>query len=520
MTRPPPDPQDLPSARDATDSALAWAKEDANLGALLAGGVSIDRALLRWGADLLRGGRAADAVLAFRAAIPLAPANALAWTNLGIALARTGADAPSLACLERSVALSRAQPDAWILLGMGRERQGDLARAEADYRVALELEPTSAPGWRCLGALLQREGDVDGAISAFFACLKHGPRDAAVAATLGKMLYEQGRVTEAHAAYAAAADGEPGNAYFRAMVRKTRFMRDLIEGESVDVAVAGLTSDASEARLEREPAALSSEELAELFEAAYGMLAGFGHRDAALRLARRRVELWPESAAARYLLSSLLGDPDLPRSPDEYIVASFDKFAEKFDTQLVDVLRYDVPEQLSALVRELVEPERRYDTLDAGCGTGLCGPLLRPLARRLTGVDLSSKMLACARARDVYDALVCEELTAFLAKAAGSYDLVVAADVLVYFGELRSFFDAAAIALRPGGLFAFSTETSDSGGHRLLPSGRFAHAPAYVEGVAGATRLFETLASRATTLRIEGRERVRGVLFVFQRSPP
>jgi predicted TPR repeat methyltransferase len=504
MPTTPPDLPDLPSARAANDSALAWAEEDANLGALLAGGVSLDRALLRWGADLLRAGRAADAVVAFRAAIPLAPENALGWTNLGVALARTGADAASLVCLERSVALAREQPDAWILLGMGRERQGDLARAEADYRVALAQDPTSAPGWRCLGALLQRKGDVDGAILAFSACLQHGPPEAAVAGTLGKMFYEQGRVTDAHAAYAVAANAERTNAYFQAMVRKTRFMRDLIEGKSVDAVVADL--------------APSSEELAELFEAAYSMLAGFGHHEAALRLAQRRVELWPESAAARYLLSSLLGDPNLPRSPDDYIVASFDKFAERFDTQLVDVLRYDVPEQLSALLREQVEPGRRYDTLDAGCGTGLCGPLLRPLARRLTGVDLSSKMLARARAREVYDALVCEELTAFLAKAAGSYDLLVAADVFVYFGDLRSFFDAAANALRPGGLFAFSTETTELGDHRLLHSGRFAHAPAYVEAVARATGPFETRASRATTLRFEGRERVRGVLFVLQRS--
>jgi predicted TPR repeat methyltransferase len=506
----PPDFPAFPSAQAANDSALAWAEGDANLRALLAAGVPTSRALLRWGADLLRAGRGADAVSAFRAAVPLAPEDALAWTNLGIAFARTGAEAASVECLDRSVALARAQPDAWLLLAMGREKQGELALAEAAYRVALELGPTSAAGWRCLGALLQRKRDADGAIVAFRECLKHGPPDAAVSATLGKMFYEQGRVPEAHAAYAAAAVAEPGNAYFGRIAKRTAFMRDLIAGESVDRAIANLNREGTE------PAS-ADEELAELFEASYSLLAGFGHHDAALRLARRRVELWPASAVARYLLASLRGESNLPRSPDDYIVASFDRFAERFDTQLVDVLGYDVPQQLSGLVRDFAVPGRLdyVHALDAGCGTGLCGPLLRPVARRLTGVDLSPKMLARAAERGVYDALVCEELTAFLARSGRSFDLIVAADVLVYFGELRSIFDAAAIALQPKGLFVFSTEANDSADHRILPSGRFAHAPAYVEAVAAGA--FETRLARATTLRFEGRERVRGVVFVLQR---
>jgi predicted TPR repeat methyltransferase len=63
------------------------------------------------------------------------------------------------------------------------------------------------------------------------------------------------------------------------------------------------------------------------------------------------------------------------------------------------------------------------DILDLGCGTGLVRSLLRPLARTLTGVDISSNMLKIARQRRVYDKLVCNELIAFLKMHAKTFDL-------------------------------------------------------------------------------------------------
>jgi predicted TPR repeat methyltransferase len=118
------------------------------------------------------------------------------------------------------------------------------------------------------------------------------------------------------------------------------------------------------------------------------------------------LELWPASASApNYLLSTLVGKPDLNREPREYIVESFDAFADGFDAKLVDVLGYDVLQQLTSLVRDATTPGRLSETLDAGCGSGLCGPWLRPMARTLTGVDLSSRMLEHAEKRSIYNAV-------------------------------------------------------------------------------------------------------------------
>ena len=102
---------------------------------------------------------------------------------------------------------------------------------------------------------------------------------------------------------------------------------------------------------------------------------------------------------------------------------------------------------------------RTLDVLDAGCGTGLCGPLVAPYARRLVGVDLSSGMLAqgpgAAGLRRAGEGRA-DGSSCSAARAA--FDLIVSADTLVYFGALEQVCRAAAAALRPGGLFVFTLE--------------------------------------------------------------
>ena len=69
--------------------------------------------------------------------------------------------------------------------------------------------------------------------------------------------------------------------------------------------------------------------------------------------------------------------------------------------------------------------------------------------------------------------------------------------------------------MRPGGVFAFSTEHCAGDGYRLLPSGRFAHAPSYVRSVAAPDFVEEHCAE--TTIRLEANGRVRGNLYRFRR---
>lgn len=125
------------------------------------------------------------------------------------------------------------------------------------------------------------------------------------------------------------------------------------------------------------------------------------------------------------------------------------------------------------------------EVLDLGCGTGLCGPLLRPSARALVGVDLSPKMLSLSAARGVYDQLNCAELTEWLAACGRTFDLAMAADVLCYFGALERAFARIRAVLAPEGRFCCSLEAAPEGESEqpfvLRPHGRYQHQLAYIE---------------------------------------
>jgi len=156
-------------------------------------------------------------------------------------------------------------------------------------------------------------------------------------------------------------------------------------------------------------------------------------------------------------------------------------------------------------------PQSRLDVLDAGCGTGLCAPLIRPWARRLTGVDLSGGMVEKARLRGGYDTLAVAELTAYLEGQPAAYDVVLSADTLVYFGDLLPVLHASRAALRPGGWLAFTLEALDGELDRseLSSSGRYRHSRSYVERALLQTG-FGDVRIVQDTLRKEAGEPVHG----------
>jgi predicted TPR repeat methyltransferase len=173
---------------------------------------------------------------------------------------------------------------------------------------------------------------------------------------------------------------------------------------------------------------------------------------------------------------------------------------------------------IDALATVLSPPDAALDILDAGCGTGLCGPLLRPYARKLIGVDLSAKMLAKAAGRKTYDDLVKCELTEFLNRQTEAYEVIASADTLCYFGKLEPAFQAAAQSLKPGGILAFTLEdTGDEGpDSRLNSHGRYAHTRSYVAGAIKAAGL-DIHSAKSVLLRNEGKQPVTGHLVVAKK---
>ncbi|MBK0390993.1 methyltransferase domain-containing protein [Ramlibacter algicola] len=183
-----------------------------------------------------------------------------------------------------------------------------------------------------------------------------------------------------------------------------------------------------------------------------------------------------------YALAGLGAEPAPATSPRQYVEQLFDSYAAGFDEHLVDTLQYRAP---AVLAEGLARP-RYHHALDLGCGTGLAAPVLRPRCERLDAIDLSPGMVECVRALGTYDAVVQGDIADHLAGVAGRYDLLLAADVLIYIGDLAPVVAGAARALQPGGEFCFTVEVHDGPGDWVLrPSLRYAHGEGYIRMLAG-----------------------------------
>lgn len=225
-----------------------------------------------------------------------------------------------------------------------------------------------------------------------------------------------------------------------------------------------------------------------------------------------------EAAAAAWRMSlKLIGAaPAADSPPSAFVETLFDQYADKFDHALVDTLHYRVPELLNAAVAATGRA-RFAHAVDLGCGTGLMGVKLRPVASRLVGYDISAEMLRKARDKGVYDSLVKADLQE-LRPEGEQADLVTAADVFMYVGALDRIFATVTEMLAPAGIFAFSVERyAGEGAFELQPSRRYAHSEAYVHGLIAAAGLTLVSLERAV-IRQDRREPVEGLIVVTERA--
>ena len=226
----------------------------------------------------------------------------------------------------------------------------------------------------------------------------------------------------------------------------------------------------------------------------------------------------PDRHGAALALARLGLTTALPVAPAAYVAALFDEYAPRFEDHLTRQLAYRGP---AHLIEALASVGLRHfkHVLDLGCGTGLCGAAIRPRADHLAGVDLSAGMVAAARSKAIYDRLETGDLHAFLAgEPTASADLVVAADVLIYIGDLAPLFERAARVVSDGGTLAFSTQLASAEyGYALGEDLRFHHSRRYVDD-ALTDAAFTVLRREVRSVRRENGRDVPGLIFVARRT--
>lgn len=366
--------------------------------------------------------------------------------------------------------------------------------------IALVREPGSAARLNDLANSRRTEGRLAAARALYTRAARVDPQAAWVRFNLGSTLRRMKRNEEAEAAFARALALDPAHASAH-------------NNRAVLMLETARASEAARGYLRAATCRPDWEDAHDNLADALYTLRDAGSEAEAARLARVWRRDHPSNPSARHIGAAIAGEAGEARAPDAYVRGVFDSFAEDFDRVLAD-LDYRAPELLIRAVRRRRGPLKAPGrTLDAGCGTGLCGPLLRPLSRSLAGVDLSPGMLERARERGVYDTLEEGELVAWIAARPDAFDLVVAADVFCYFGALDEAARAIRASLRPGGLFALTVEAASDPDEvgRVGPSGRYSHGSGAVARALVAAGFIRPRVE-TQTLRSEGGRPVAGLV--------
>lgn len=242
---------------------------------------------------------------------------------------------------------------------------------------------------------------------------------------------------------------------------------------------------------------------------------------------RQVLALDKEDCSGASIRLASMGMGDTPKTaPKAYIATLFDQYADVFEMILVDSLSYDVPNLLRKAIETRFSNRKFKTLLDLGCGTGLAGEAFADLAEVKMGVDISQNMVEIAAEREIYRQLFTGDIILFLQEnfEKKQWDIIIAADVLPYMGDLREFFALIGNSLEKGGIFAFSTENLDyvkprsersirAGSYAVGPHQRFAHSPSYISEILADTSLKMDYCADITVRKEQG-EPVPGQLFL------
>lgn len=430
------------------------------------------------------------------------PQYAAGYNNLGTVYFAQQRFEEAVQAFQKAIEVQENFLDAYYNLGLAYTRLQRDTEAQNAYAALLNLMPTHAGALFQSGNLYLKHSEHVSALNRFTKLAEIYPQHFETQSNLGTLYLKLNQYVQAQHHYLKALEiqSEDSQVLFNLGVisMQQHAVEDALNYYLRTITIDPLHFDA-------------------LYNLGFIYLSKMDHQQA-LDYFQKALLLQPENVALNHTIHILKEDKNIKNSPPEYVRSLFDSYAANFDTHLLQHLHYQVPELMFQSLKEILPTtQQSLDVLDLGCGTGLCGELFKPYAKKLVGVDLSEKMLAIARERGIYDSLYVAEILAFLKDQTARFDLILAGDVLVYFGELNELFSAIHAALKPSGLFIFDIEKGENSDYQLTLSGRFAHTKRYIRQLA-MQYSFQILKEDEVSIRTQNHKAVQGYLFVLRRS--
>ena len=329
-------------------------------------------------------------------------------------------------------------------LGNVSRMRGDYETAETKYKEALAIQPNMIEALNNLAIVYRRLNQTSQAITLYKNAISLSPNFVEANYNLGKSYWDQGQFDDAKACFQRVLEIDPNHA-------------------------------------------LASFEMGNCY-------LNVGDKENAITCFEKYLSLVPRDECGARLKLSYLNAGEMPeRQPEQLVKQTYEKKARTWDA---DVERIDMeflgPQHIQNAIKQQLPDAAKLAVLDIGCGTGLCGPFLKPIASTLHGVDLSEHMLAIARDKKHYDRLTCEDILYYLETYGDMYDLVVGSGVLIFFGDLLAMFEAVSRRLNFGGYFIFTLYKSNEANIEIRDNMHFSHSEQYIRLIADQSGLAVT----------------------------
>ena len=401
---------------------------------------------------------------------------------------------------EKALAIKPDYTEVNYNLGLTHQELGQLDAAVESYKKALAVNPNYAEAHNNLGVTLKELGQLDSAVECYEKAITSQLDYAEAHNNLGLAFYELDQVDAAVESYKKALAIKPD--YAEVNYNLGNALNDL-----------GQLDDAVKSY---EKALAIKPDYAEAHNNLGNVLKDLGQLDDAVKSYERALAIKPDYLVPQHMINALTGNTST-EPPKEYVKNLFDDYAEGFDDSLIKQLGYKLPFLMKELILKLDPLRNKFEkVIDLGCGTGLTGIELRDISNNLTGIDISSNMVAKTRELDVYDCLIEGDVVDILSSSKEKYDLFIALDVFIYIGELTKMFKTVRQCCNKNALFIFSIEAQEEDGYSLLKSARYSHSESYILKTASVA--FKVIYSQKVNLRKEKEGWIKGKIFIMQAS--